>query len=211
MSTHTIESHGSETQSFPALPFNMTIRAPCHDCNTGWMSDLDNAVQPYIAGMIQGRARELHETGLRTIATWAVLKALVFQALRPKERFAPDSHFRELYAMKTVPPERFRVWTGSVESVMLGFFRSQGLRRIRPPDLDAPDFPDAYTVTFSIKHLGLKVFAGDEIGANITHHQGLVGSIREVWPNTTSFVWPPGPSITSKGLYALAGPFRPAP
>jgi hypothetical protein len=211
MSTHTIESHESGTASFPALPFRMTVSAVCHDCNSGWMSDLDGAVKPYIAWMIKGGGRHLHESGLQTIATWAVLKALIFQFVRPKRRFVPDEHYHELYASKTIPPPRFRVWTARTESEMVGFYRSQGLRRERPPGFDTPDFPDGYTITFSVKHLVLKVFGSNETGANISHHQGLIGSIREIWPNNTNFIWPSGPAITTKGLYALAGPFRPAP
>jgi hypothetical protein len=200
MSTHAIESHESTTESFPALPFRMKVRAPCERCNTGWMSDLETAVQPYIAWIIRGGGKQLHDYGIRTIATWAVLKALMFQFIRPKRRFVPDSHYHELYATKTIPPERFRVWTGKAESEMLGFYRSQGLRRVPPPDFDASDFPDGYTMTFSIKHLVLKVFGSVEVGANISHHQGLIGSIREIWPDNTSFTWPPGPSITNRGL-----------
>jgi hypothetical protein len=144
MSTHTIESHGSEAESFNALPFQMKVRAPCHPCNTGWMSNLDNAVKPYIARAIEGGGRLLHREGLRTISTWAILKALVFQYVRPKRRFVPDDHYHELYAAKTFPPERFRVWTAKSESEMIGFYRSQGLRLERSPgDFHASDFPDA--------------------------------------------------------------------
>src|SRR5437764_13245065 len=51
-------------------PFTQTVRDVCEPCNTGWMNDLEVAVQPSLKPLFAGRGRALHSEGQRTLAAW---------------------------------------------------------------------------------------------------------------------------------------------
>lgn len=56
------------------------VRVVCHECNTGWMSDLDNGVKPLLTPAIGGREVQWDQAAQVEIATWAAMKSLIFDA-----------------------------------------------------------------------------------------------------------------------------------
>lgn len=51
----------------------------CGRCNNGWMSDIEDAAKPALAGMIRGQAIVLDRPMQDRVATWLGLKAIVNQ------------------------------------------------------------------------------------------------------------------------------------
>src|SRR5207244_3883601 len=53
---------GSKQKWRPSRP-DFKARIVCKECNTGWMSDLETATQPFLTSMIRGHGRTLYATG----------------------------------------------------------------------------------------------------------------------------------------------------
>jgi hypothetical protein len=54
-------------------------RAVCEPCDRGWMASLEGAARPFLTPMIKGAEMRLTTEDQITLATWAVLKAAVFE------------------------------------------------------------------------------------------------------------------------------------
>jgi len=52
-------------------------RTVCQRCNNGWMSDLEESVQPILTPLIKGEKITLFPTMLLTLMQWLTLKVLV--------------------------------------------------------------------------------------------------------------------------------------
>ena len=76
------ESHGvipnRSTERLGNSRLSMTINRVCEDCNTGWLSDLEEGVKPILRPMIEGKARPLTPTDQAVLITWATKTALNF-------------------------------------------------------------------------------------------------------------------------------------
>jgi len=69
-----------QTQHKTASVFKVPV--VCVDCNTQWMSRLDNAVRPSLGPMIVGRVPgHLTREQLDLLAAWALMKAIVYDAM----------------------------------------------------------------------------------------------------------------------------------
>jgi hypothetical protein len=191
--------------------FQKKVRAVCEPCNNNWMARREDAVKPYISGMLVGRGRQLHTEGQTAIATWGVLKALVAQrSFRQEDPYGriPREHYREVYETRDQPivPEHFTVYTAqtawSKGKAQPGFYRLRGIARKGPKR----DHQDGYLLTFTVLNLAiqvLRIFEDDR--AEFVHSPILSDSVARIWPPVDSFVWPPGPALTKAGVLALAG------
>ncbi len=85
------------------------------DCNSGWMHNLEIAVEPIVAPLIRGEPRRVSVADQTTIATWAVLKSIIgdYGGRQP----VVVHHSQRKYIMRHVrPPNRgFGVWIGCFE------------------------------------------------------------------------------------------------
>ncbi len=205
-------SANAETKRFPGKPFTITVGAVCPACNEGWMSNLEGRAKPYLAGMIQGRGRELHLEAQQIIAAWSFLKIAMLE--RAWEiRMIPPEHFQQFYGRPQEPPDEVYVWVGAVNPEgggrrLPGFFQGRGLTLGDPDeDLDAAEVPDGYVATFSVNHFVVKVYGHrlDE-RRELIHRSKVRNSIQRIWPvERRSFIWPPGPVLVGPdGLQALA-------
>src|SRR5262245_15541585 len=56
------------------------IRVACGDCNSGWMSALEQAVQPFMTPMIaEGLATVLDSERLALASAWVMKTAMIFE------------------------------------------------------------------------------------------------------------------------------------
>src|SRR5215204_5005480 len=81
------EANGVETRdiSFTTPPFNQVVRAVCANCNGGWMSAIEASAKPILEDLIFAKGRTLDPDEQRKVASWAFLKACVFDELHPTE------------------------------------------------------------------------------------------------------------------------------
>jgi hypothetical protein len=205
------DSHLGHIRKIRLPLFELTVKDVCEPCNTGWMHDIEDAMKGVTEHLLLGGRRELHAGGQATIAAWAVLKLLVMSRVMPR-RIVLDADYEAVYECRGTlqPPPSFRVYTAraawSNRQAPSGFFRVNGVGR----DLEtaSEDQVDGYLGTISVLDLVVQVFRvyGDDLAAeDFIHSPGFAPSIRRIWPQTPSFVWPPGPALTTNGIKALAG------
>lgn len=215
---HTYVFEDSERGEFRRVSkqpiFNLTVRGVCEPCNNDWMNRTEESAARYISGILQGRGRQLHKEGQTALARWGLLKGLVAQrsfrdmALVPIE----SGDYRALYELRDTDrlPDPFTVYTAKVGwsagKAAPGFFRLNGVAR---SDREDRDKFDGYVIAFSVLDLVVLILriAGDNRAEFLQfgHSPRLTETVAQIWPPSESFIWPPGPALTHKGLAALAG------
>jgi hypothetical protein len=68
---------------FTRPPFTQVVRAVCATCNGGWMSKIEANAKPILQDLIYANGTTLDPDAQRKLATWAFLKACVFEELHP--------------------------------------------------------------------------------------------------------------------------------
>lgn len=81
----------SWTQGFTGQPdtrrtygsrvIDQTVKTVCVDCNTGWMSRLEDQARPALTALIRDESRTLTAQDQVTLAAWAAMKAIVAEDL----------------------------------------------------------------------------------------------------------------------------------
>ena len=79
------------------------IKCVCQNCNSSWMSDLENENEPHILAMMHGNSTILKPAQQRSLARWSILKAMVIDGSSPKR--IPFYSSSERIDMK--PPSSF--------------------------------------------------------------------------------------------------------
>jgi len=152
------EVDGVETRdlNFSSPPFNQVVRAVCASCNGGWMSPIEQGAKPILQDLIYGHSRTLDKCDKRTLATWAFLKACVFDELHPQERVVPAEHRARLFTYKRPPATGVAIWLGTYEAQEVGHYAYQGLLVGRTGS-PGPDEPTIYIVTITVGTLIIQV------------------------------------------------------
>lgn len=182
------EEDGVETRdhSFMAKVFTQTVRAVCGKCNGGWMSQIEADAKPILQPLIQARGRRLHRAEQRKIATWALLKAVVFDQLHPQELTVPAAHRAYLFEHKQPPPGGLWVRLASYEAAEPGHYAYQGMKLAREGEL-APDESTVYFATITVGALVLQL-SGSLISqwsfGQVPYPDEF--NVAEVWPATAS-------------------------
>jgi hypothetical protein len=70
----------------------------CRACNSGWMREMDEEVEPLLGPMIRGVETALPAKAQHALATWVVKFALVLESLRGTDRSVPDAVYLRFHA-----------------------------------------------------------------------------------------------------------------
>ena len=100
-----------------------TITTVCHDCNTGWMCLIENKSSTRLKPMLLNQPIEIDRGGMKLLTQWAVLRAMVFESIKPKsgnEQFFTREERIAFKANQTIP-EQTRVWVGALENSHIGY------------------------------------------------------------------------------------------
>jgi hypothetical protein len=193
--------------------FDLTVKDICDQCNTQWMSALEDGAAFFASGMVQGRGRHLHERGQQVLATWIILKALVAARSFPRgvmADFIPPDHYEALYALRSeqTPPSGVIVTTArvpwSLGQADYGFYHLNGIG-VRGVSADESE-RQGYIATFSVlDFVGQVVWPYDPaLIGDWRYIKSLRNSVRQIWPVEGPFIWPPTPILNKSGLYAIA-------
>jgi hypothetical protein len=90
------------------------------------------------------------------VATWAFLKACVFDELHPNERAVPPEHRQRLYTYRHPPATGVAIWIGTYEALEVGHYAYQALK-VGRGDLPDPEAPNIYIVTITAGALIVQV------------------------------------------------------
>lgn len=185
----------SERREWTDHPFKMRAKAVCATCNTGWMSDLEQATIVLLDGMIDGRGRALHQTGQRTLAAWALKGAMMFDQGAPAEaRTIPSAHYSELLETGE-PPVGARVWIGAYDETQLGVSNVIAAEVTALGQTD-PDHRNVYVRTFTIGPVAFQVFGTTNPALFGLAYDWPESNVHLIWPFEKSITWMPRPAMT---------------
>jgi hypothetical protein len=206
------EGRPGQERQYMKDAYSATVGVVCKGCNNGWMSELESRAKPYLETMLYGRGRELHETGLRTLATWALKTSMMVEHMHgAKRHIIPAQEYAHLSEHRE-PSERVRVWMASYGGTYaVGVGNMWGLDaetnetgpREWEPDRGARDIWGA-TILFGpvvFQVFGttiLPLLEGLDLNTPYTHR---------IWPYASDFTWVPNPGFNDEELMAFADVF----
>ncbi|HEX4807187.1 MAG TPA: hypothetical protein VFU94_14910 [Conexibacter sp.] len=202
-----IGRRGGVERIWDAPMFHHKVRRVCRPCNNGWLSDIENAVKPFLRWMILGRDCQLDSGTQATFATWCTLRAFMAQ-FAVGESSVPPHHFRWIYDHRE-PPTSVGVWLAIYGGRRFPVFAAHNSLTIAP-DISRPDHEptgqNAYFATFSVGRLAFQVFGHYLANARLDlrrppTHAGFVQQIR---PSAATVRWPPPRALTDEGLHQIA-------
>ncbi|HZO36728.1 MAG TPA: hypothetical protein VFB41_07625 [Solirubrobacteraceae bacterium] len=172
--------------TFSTPPFKQTVKAVCGPCNNGWMSDIEAATKPILEQLIYARGRRLHRAEQRKLATWALLKAIVFDHVHPNELTVAAEHRRYLHEHKQPPVEGVWVRLATYEASDVGHYAYQGIKlaRVGHP---APVEPTIYFATITLGALVVQLSGSllpEWSFAGVPYPPEL--NVAEIWPASAS-------------------------
>jgi hypothetical protein len=200
--TQILEHHGQEVErrEWAREPYKMTVSAFCSTCNSGWMSQVEQRAQQYLSGMIAGRGRALHREGQEALATWALLKAIVFGQTFPDPLAISDAHPRALYAERK-PPTGVGVWITSYDSTMAGI-AGLDATEVTIAGQEDPAEPNLFVATLTLGPVALQTIGTTNSGL-VDVVEGIAWGerhVHQIWPTQSDFTWMPRPAFTNRGL-----------
>lgn len=186
-------------------PFRTTVKAVCAGCNNGWMSRLESRAKLLLLPMLEGRGRELHQDGQRTLAAWALKTAMMVEhTLGPEKRVVPEEEHAYLLEHEH-PSEHVVIWMATYIGSMPGACRLFGL------DADVTQGPDRgrrdmWGVTVTLGSVVFQAF-GTTIGPLLEGLEINHPGVQQIWPYQRSFTWTPRAGFADEDLAAFADVF----
>jgi hypothetical protein len=187
------ETDGVETrdETFMEPPFDRVVKAVCAACNNGWMSDVEMNAKPILLDLAYEKGRTLDRDDQHRLATWAALKACVFDALHPDGLGVPIEHRRRLYIYKKPAATGVAIWIGSYEALEVCHYAHQDLKVARDGE-PAPGSATIYSSTITVGALIVQV-AGSLVPALAFDElplEYLAPELRvtKIWPARTDTV-----------------------
>ena len=105
----------------------ITINTVCNTCNNTWMSRVEDKNRPRFLLMLQNEPITVDPGGMKIIAEWAVLRAIMQDSKKPS--LGNDSFYtrEERTAMRErlEIPTRTRIWFGALDGFHLGKSRDR--------------------------------------------------------------------------------------
>jgi hypothetical protein len=161
-------------------------RAVCETCDQGWMASLEGAARPFLTRMVKGSETRLTTEEQITLATWAVLKAAVFEHVWTHDPILTSADC-EIIMTQNRPP-------GGVQ-VRLAQAKPDGRPMGAYARVCEPHGPGdkAVSVTITIGYLVVQVFGGPGAGPQAlrTADQPGAGFVGIFPPQPGTVRWPP--------------------
>lgn len=121
---HITEIHSGDVRSKPELEKKIErqgnlvtkkFRVVCRDCNSGWMSRLEESVKPFILSAMQNKNITLNPEQVAMLARWVVMKVLVAEQNHDGTQVTPTDDRKSFYE-DSVIPSYFRVYIARHET-----------------------------------------------------------------------------------------------
>jgi hypothetical protein len=168
-----------------------TIKVVCKNCNSGWMGDLETAVQPYLTPLIKGEPIILDFYMRQILIEWIVMKNLVAENNsyigHPADPIF-DQAARTAFMESRAIPAQFHIWIASQDGTkwVTGYNRhASGLSvtATLPPPPQPPNRPkNVQVVTWGIGKLLIHLNATTDADVYPWLEIDSVGPFRQLWP-----------------------------
>ena len=94
-------------------PIGAKVPIVCSDCNSGWMSQIQERAKPYLIPLFRGELTILNPDAQRWVATWACMATIMGEFLSRKiGANAIGQSDRETLMRTQLPPRNWRIWIG---------------------------------------------------------------------------------------------------
>ncbi len=181
--------------------YNLQVRTVCDPCNSQWMNRIEIAARPFLEPMILGQRSPLSVEAQTAVATWASMKAMVFESA-DDEIPIPISHRRAIFE-RQLPPPGTHIWLGA----FVGQVAFQRHFTFDYQEVGRPGVP-CYGSTFVVGDLILQVF-GQETKHGELRKLGsqLASGLTKIWPVRGPRVWPPPYALDDQALLLASNSF----
>jgi hypothetical protein len=180
-------------------PYRQRIRDVCMQCNSGWMSRLENTAKRVLTPFILGTGGVIEETDLGAIAAWAQKTCLTAMYVSTADDRAagyglPASEYRELYEVgdEQKPLARSQFWIGRFSGAMAWSVRATPLV-VTVDGLPEPEFPDGYVTTIVLGQLLVQGVRMTTTGLELAI--GTKQDMPRIWPDVVTARWPEGDAV----------------
>ena len=190
---------------------NVTTRAVCRDCNSGWLSDLESQFKPLATRLIVGErtvALALSPESQALLAAWAYKMAMLLDVAHP-------SASREFYTPRDRLLFRSTSLAHGFVHVFLGrcaFGDRPALARKLRDTLPRRAYWELATMTAG--HLAMQVLSVRSVASNELVPAGTLGvdffgrargTVSPIWPPVPAYLeWPPARTMSHRDVEDLA-------
>jgi hypothetical protein len=189
-------------------PYRQRIRDVCTECNSVWMSRLENTASRVLTPFILGTAGVLEGADLGPIAAWMQKTCLTAMYVSTSEDRAagyglPAAEYRELYEIRDAqePLPRSQFWMGRFGGSMAWSVRVTPLV-VTIEGLPEPEFPQGYLMTIVLGQLLLQGVRMTTRGLEVT--AGTRQGMPRIWPDAVTASWPGGDPVDDSRYQAFA-------
>ncbi len=180
------------------------ISCVCQGCNNGWMSDLEIHNKPHMLPMLLDKRVSLEPQQQKSLARWAILKAMVLEAAnRERDSFYTDEERSTFKPPSSSIPVGTNVWIGRFSGIG---FHTGGTGIFRPIG-NIPQAIHGHVTTIVVAHLAIQVLTAHVLPGFANRGTISLGqnpgkwdmNLLQCWPVFGSVQWPPPISFTPNG------------
>lgn len=192
-------------------PYRQRIRDVCGECNSGWMSRLEETAKRVLTPFILGKKGFIEGADVGPISAWALKTCFTAMYVSTaKDRAAgyglPASEYRQLYEIRDlkVPLPDSQFWIGRFDGTMAWSVRATPLVIVADamPAMPEPEFPQGYLMTIVLGQLLLQGVRMTTPGLGLT--VGTKQHMPRIWPGVIKARWPKGDSVDDISYQAVA-------
>jgi len=212
-------SYGTEPTQWRDKRLNLKANVVCSDCNSGWMSQLDNEAKLTLQDII------LHDSpvcllpqGLAAIAAYMMKCSLVADYMTRHRHPFFDHQMRQEFARLRRPVEGTDMWLGRIRQPR---GKKSGIYKTRygAPHRGHVPTVDIYVFTFSLETILLQLaiarftdrFGNSAYSPELNQAKRLDSLLIPFWPSRLfdkGIEWPPLHNIHNSQLEEVADRFR---
>lgn len=191
----------------PGNIFTIKARVVCKDCNSGWMSRLEEAVKPTFTRMIKGEKLSLHEKDQELLSRWIAMKVIVGEHVEKGIHVTPKRD-RHLLKEENKIPEYFAIHVSSHASKSdTAWLRISNTLALSP---NGPNPPlvnvkrNTQSIAFLCGRVFIFVFASREVGIDSTAFI-KTDNLHRIYPQELENIeWPTEKPVTKQEMGNLA-------
>jgi hypothetical protein len=198
-----VQSPDGDTRRRPEVPFDITVRCVCKQCNNGWMSRMEDRARPHLVPLMHGSATRLQPEALAVISAWTYKTVLMIQEqAAPATPLIPREAYHHLMREGS-PPLGVRIWLSEhgaalTDVTTVAFSTLDRLVVSGGSDPDLPDGSACYSAAIALGRLVI-VILGSVSGADVPDPVDTAPWLRRAWPDVTPTWWPPSRSADEFG------------
>jgi hypothetical protein len=193
------------------------LKVVCADCNTGWMSRLQNQTKPFLLPMVRGKQIPLFIRQQQLLSAWATMFVMVVEQRENDSRVVACSQEERTSFMETRrTPATWKVWVGHYTRELWVPIIVHTTAQVVPslaeefayiPQNGVPIVPNTHATTFVVGELFFHVF-GSGLPGVVRKQEIAPDAMPRIWPFRSSPVWfPPKIKLTDRDADEIANAF----